>query len=107
MQLLSSVSATTAARYGVTIQAEAFVDQQHLVLLVVQAATPQAVRRFLACMPGPGRLRVLPASTAEEAVDRGGCRPARPPVRGGVPVTGTGTQARRVRPAETTGNDRK
>jgi hypothetical protein len=82
MLLLSCVSAATAARYGVTIEAEAFFDQEHLLLLVVQAATPQAVHRFLACVPGPGQLRVLPACTAEEAVERGGCGTDRPPVPG-------------------------
>src|ERR1700761_8407871 len=88
MLLVSSVSAATAARYGVTIQAEAFFEQEHLLLLVVQAATPQAVHRFLACVPGPGQLRVLPARTAEEAVERGGCGPDLPPVPGDDPVTG-------------------
>ena len=82
MLLLSRVSAATAARFGVTIQAEALFDREHMLLLVVQAATPQAVHRFLACVPGPGRLQVVPACTAEEAVDRGGCGPARPPIPG-------------------------
>ena len=76
--LLSQVSAATAARYGVTIEAEALIDEEHLLLLVVQAASPEAVERFLAFLPGPGCLRVLPACTAEEAVERGGCGPAAP-----------------------------
>jgi len=33
------------------------------------------VHRFLAFLPGPGDLRVLPAGTAEQAVARGGCGP--------------------------------
>ena len=76
--LLSRVSAATAARYGVTIEAEALIDAEHLLLLVVQAASPDAVERFLAFLPGPGCLRVLSACTAEEAVQRGCCGPAAP-----------------------------
>jgi hypothetical protein len=80
--LLSRVSAATAARYGVTIEAEALIDGEHLLLLVVQAASQEAVERFLAFLPGPGCLRVLLACNAEEAVQRGGCGPASPPARG-------------------------
>jgi hypothetical protein len=78
--LLSRVSAATAARYGVTIEAEALIDGEHLLLLVVQAASQQAVERVLEFVPGPGCLRVRPACSAEDAVRRGGCGPAVPPV---------------------------
>lgn len=80
--LLSRVSAATAARYGVAIEAEALLDGEHLLLLVMQAPTREAVERFLAFLPGPGGLRVLPACTAEQAVQRGGCGPAPLPGRG-------------------------
>ncbi len=86
-RLLSRVSAATAARYGVTIEAEALIDGEHLLLLVVQAASQEAVERFLAFLPGPGYLQVLPACSAEEAVQRGGCGgviPASPPGRSGT-----------------------
>lgn len=78
--LLDRVSAATAARHGVTIEAEALIDGEHLLLLVVQAASQEAVERFLAFLPGLGCLRVLPACNAEEAVQRGGCGPTFPPV---------------------------
>ncbi len=78
--LLARVSAAAAARHGVTIQAEALLDDQHLLLLIVQAPSPQAVHQFLAFLPGPGDLQVLPARTAEQAVQRGGCGPAPGPV---------------------------
>ena len=83
--LLSRVSAAAAARYGVTIEAEALIDGEHLLLLVVQAASQEAVARFLAFLPGPGYLRVLPACSAEEAVQRGGCgrHPRQSPGRSG------------------------
>jgi hypothetical protein len=83
--LLSRVSAAAAARHGVTIEAEALLDHEHLLLLVVQAASPAAVRRFLAFLPGPDALQVLPACTAEQAAERGGCGPASPPAPEPVP----------------------
>ena len=78
--LLSRVSAVAAARYGVTIEAEAFIDGEHLLLLVVQAASQEAVERFLAFLPGPGYLQIQTACGAEEAVQRGGCVSVSPPV---------------------------
>jgi len=75
-QLLSHISAATAAGYGVTIQSEALISQEHVLLLVVEAASREAVERFLALLPSPGDLRILPACTAEEAIERGGCEPA-------------------------------
>jgi len=72
-QLLSRVSAAAAARYGVTIEVEAFIADQHVLLLVVDAASLEAVSQFLMLLPGCGDLTVLPAFTAEEAVERGGC----------------------------------
>lgn len=73
--LLSRISTAAAARYGVTIEAEAFIGARHVLLLVVEAASQEAVERFLAVLPGPGDLLVLPALTAEEAVERGNCGP--------------------------------
>jgi hypothetical protein len=82
--LLSRVSAAAAARYGVTIEAEALIDGEHLLLLVVQAASQEAVERFLAFLPGTGYLQILPACSAEEAVQRGACGPASSPVPGTI-----------------------
>jgi hypothetical protein len=76
--LLSHVSASTAARYGVTIYAEALITGQHVLLLVVEAASREAVARFLTSLPSPGDLHILSASSAEEAVERGGCGLALP-----------------------------
>jgi len=49
-----------AARHGVTIQAEALLDDQHLLLLIVQAPSPQAVHQFLAFLPAPATCRYCP-----------------------------------------------
>ncbi len=79
--LLSRVSAATAARYGVTIEAEALIDGEHLLLLVVRAASQEAVERFLAFLPGPGCLRVPPPAAPKKrssAADAGLAVPAGP-----------------------------
>jgi hypothetical protein len=74
--LLSRVSAAVAARHGVTIEAEAFIGAPHVLLLVVEAASLAAVKQFLAFLPDSGDLMILPAFTAEEAVEHGGCEPS-------------------------------
>ncbi|HEX6510252.1 MAG TPA: sulfite oxidase [Chloroflexota bacterium] len=71
--LLDQVSATTAAHFGVSIEAEAFLYHEHLFLLVVEAASRETVERFLAFLGPAGDLKVLLATTAEDAVARGGC----------------------------------
>src|SRR5262245_38072004 len=72
-RLLAHVSAATAARFGLAIQAEALVDGAHELLLIVEAAEQAQVERFMAGLAGCGRVEVWPASSAEEAVARGGC----------------------------------
>jgi len=71
--LLTQVSAANAARYRVAICAEALIDDEHCILFVLEAPDREAVERFLAFLLPFGDLRVLPASTAEQAVARGGC----------------------------------
>jgi hypothetical protein len=78
-RLLSQISAAAAARHGVTIEAEALIDGEHRLLLILDAADQQAVGAFLAPLRDSGELRVLPASTAEDAVRRGGCATAPQP----------------------------
>ena len=71
--LLAHVSAATAARYGVAIQAEAVLDQEHGLILVVEAADREHVERFMAFFARFGSVQVLPASASEAAVARGSC----------------------------------
>jgi hypothetical protein len=71
--LLDHVSGATAARYGVAIQAEAVIDGEHRLILVVEAASRDHVARFMAFLGRFGRVEVFPASCSEAAVARGGC----------------------------------
>lgn len=71
--LLDHVSAATAARYGIAIQAEAVIDGEHRMVLIVEAAERERVERFMAFFARYGDVQVLSASSGEEAVARGGC----------------------------------
>jgi hypothetical protein len=81
-QLLSHISAARAAAHGVTIEAEALIDGQHRLLLVLDAANAEAVTGFLGFLHDYGELAVLPASTAEQAAQREGCAAASRPGSG-------------------------
>jgi hypothetical protein len=72
-QLLSYVSAANAARYGVTIHAEAVLAGQHGVVLILSATDWGRVERFLGFFAHLGEVQILPAVSAEEAVERGQC----------------------------------
>src|ERR671932_2096305 len=71
--LLTHVSAASAARYGLAIQAEAVLDEAHELLLVVEAAERAQVERFMAVFARFGSVQVWRASSCEVAVARGGC----------------------------------
>ena len=71
--LLSHVSSAVAARYGVSIQAEAVVDGEHCLILVLQATHRDQVEAFMAFFARFGSVVVCPASTSEAAVARAGC----------------------------------
>lgn len=71
--LLDHVSAATAARYGVAIQAEAVVDGKHRLILIVEAADQAQVERFMVFFARYGDVEVFPASCSEDAVAGGAC----------------------------------
>jgi hypothetical protein len=77
--LLSHVSASNAARYGVAIQAEAVLDGQHGLILIVRAPDRSRVEEFTAFFAHLGEVLILSASCADEAVARGGCDVAATP----------------------------
>lgn len=80
--MLAQVSTANAARHGVTIAAEALIDGEHRMVLIVAACDGTAVERFLGFLRQCGDLHVMAASTAEAAVERGGCGLAPPNKRG-------------------------
>jgi DNA-binding LacI/PurR family transcriptional regulator len=85
--LLAQVSTANAARHGVTIAAEALIDGAHRLILIVSAGNDTAVERFLGFLRQCGDLHVMAASTAEAAVERGGCDRPPPTKTGHTPTT--------------------
>lgn len=77
-QLLECVSAAAAARYGVAIQAEAVIDAERTVILILRAPDRERVEAFMRCFERFGDVEVRYASSAEEAVQRGGCGAVHP-----------------------------
>lgn len=71
--LLQHLSAGNARNNGLTIRAEAVVNNAHTLYMIVEAADRQMVEHFMQPFTQAGSVEVLPASTCEAVVDRGGC----------------------------------
>jgi hypothetical protein len=71
--LLRHVSADNAATYGITIQGEAVINDAHTLYMIVEAPDRERVEQFMAPFAQVGSVEVLPASTCEAVVGRGGC----------------------------------
>jgi hypothetical protein len=71
--LLRHLSAESASGHGVTIQAEAVVNDAHTLYLIVEADSPDRVEGFMAPFAQAGTVEVLPASSCEAVIGRGGC----------------------------------
>ena len=71
--LLAHLSADNAASYGITIQAEAVVNDAHTLYMIVEAPDQERVQQFMAPFAQVGRVEVLPASSCAAVVGRGGC----------------------------------
>jgi hypothetical protein len=71
--LLRHVSPNNAATYGITIQGEAVINDAHTLYMIVEAPDRERVEQFMAPFAQVGSVEVLPASTCEAVVGRGGC----------------------------------
>jgi hypothetical protein len=71
--LLGHLSPENASAQGVTIQAEAVVNDAHSLYLIVEADRPDRVEAFMAPFAQVGTVEVLPASSCEAVIGRGGC----------------------------------
>jgi hypothetical protein len=71
--LLKHLSPSNTKSYGVTIQAEAVVNNAHALYMIVDAPDPGSVQRFMQPFAQAGTVEVLPASPCEVVVGRGGC----------------------------------
>src|SRR5262252_4799193 len=71
--LLRHLSSENASGQGVTIQAEAVVNDAHTLYLIVEADSRDRVEGFMAPFAQAGTVEVLPASSCEAVIGRGGC----------------------------------
>lgn len=74
--LLEHLSPDNAATYGITIQSEAVINDAHTFYMIVEAPNGERVGQFMAPFAQVGSVEVLPASTCEAVVGRGGCAAA-------------------------------
>jgi len=71
--LLAHLSPENASAQGVTIDAEAVVNDAHTLYLIAEADSQDLVSRFMTPFAQAGTVEVLPASTCEAVVGRRGC----------------------------------
>lgn len=71
--LLAHLSPENAAKYGITIQGEAVIDNAHTLYMIVDAPSQVQLDQFLAVFAQVGTVEVLGASSCEAVVSRGGC----------------------------------
>ncbi len=71
--LLGHLSSDNASAHGVTIDAEAVVNDAHTLYMIVEADSCGRVEGFMAPFAQAGTVEVLPASSCEAVIGRGGC----------------------------------
>ncbi len=71
--LVSHLSPRNAGKYGVTIYGDAVLDKKHTLVMIVDAANPDVVSKFMQPFQQAGSVEVVQASTCESVVERGGC----------------------------------
>jgi len=71
--LLSHISPLNARKFGVNIQSDAVLDNQHTFVLIVDAEDPSHIENFMQPFKMAGSVEIWPASTCEVVVERAGC----------------------------------
>jgi hypothetical protein len=71
--LLAHLSLPNARKYGVNIQGDVVLDNQHTLVLILEADGKTQVDNFMQPFKMAGSVEIWPASTCEIVVDRAGC----------------------------------
>jgi hypothetical protein len=71
--LLKHLSAENTRQHGITIQGEAVVNDAHALYLIADAPSQERMQQFMAPFAQVGSVEVLPASSCETVIERGGC----------------------------------
>lgn len=84
--LLNHLSRANAREWGLSIQAEAVVDGEHGLLMILEADTEECVRGFMAPFARAGTVEIQRATTCAGVLASGGCAASAPPVDHDVPA---------------------
>jgi hypothetical protein len=71
--LLDHLNPQNARRFGVEVQSDAVLDNQHTLVMIVEAPGATQVENFMQPFRMAGEVEIWPASTCEVVVDRAGC----------------------------------
>jgi hypothetical protein len=71
--LLKHLSPQNSESYGLTIRAEAVVNNAHTLFMIVDGPDRESVHRFMQPFAQAGTVEILSASPCEVVVSRGGC----------------------------------
>ncbi len=71
--LLTHLSKSNASKYGIDLHGEAVLDNQHTLVLILEANEKAKVDDFMKPFAMAGSVEIALASECETVVERGGC----------------------------------
>lgn len=71
--LVKHVSPQNATSFGVSVLADAVIDGRHTFTLILEAASEDKIKDFMAPFYQAGSVDISPASSCEQVVDRAQC----------------------------------
>ncbi len=71
--LLAHLSPRNASKFGITIHGDAVLDNQHTLVMIVDAPSAEQVDQYMQPFKMAGSVEITPASTCESVVERQGC----------------------------------
>jgi len=72
-RLLQHLTAANAQQFGVTIRGEGIAENAHTLYLILDARSRDHLERFMQPFAQAGTVEIMPATTCEAVVERGGC----------------------------------
>jgi hypothetical protein len=73
--LLQHISKANARKFGLDLQGEAVLDGQHTFVLIIEAEEQAYIENFMQPFAQAGTVEIVPSSSCEAVVARGGCEP--------------------------------
>ena len=71
--LNTHLSPSNARKFGINIQSDAVLDNEHTLVLILESSSQEQVENYMEPFKMAGTVDIWPASTCEVVVDRGGC----------------------------------